>query len=962
MSFGGKGGSQAATAPRVTGLKIQTSVLGRAVTLAYGTNRQAPWLIWYGDFSATQHAAASGGKGGGGKGGGGGGGKKGGGTGSYTYTASVEFGICYGPINGVGAVFTGKMVLTPAGQGITIINGTYPQAPWSHLASNHSFITQSNFVPISGPFTVTVAFNTGFQQDFGVSTPTAADGTPGIAFTKVASAPGINQYSVSNIGVYTFNSANGGIEVLISYQSAGQAPGDQALSYNGIAIAAQANLNLGGAPNLPNINLEVFAVGSLAQTVEARTVPSSTPFTVQGARTISIDTSVNDQTGKTSRVTIVYFVGVLSVKRANGTAMTQVSSAPAVGQFSVDSKGLFTFNSADGGTSVVLTYQYYGDADPSFVIQDILTNAHYGMGFPSNRIDTASFATYQAYVQATGLLISPIYDAQVSTQSALQEIAKVTNSEFVWSGALLKIIPYGDEVVSGNGYTYTPPSAPLFDLTDDDFMDNQGATGSSSSSNSDPVLLIRKRPADQINSVKVEFSNRDNMYNPEVVEAKDQAAIDLFTLRQAGASAQHLLTDSAAARLSAQLQLQRGLIRNVYQVTLDMRYMVLDGMDIVSLTEAALGMNKQWGRILEIIENNDGSFSMMVEEYLQGTGHSAQFSYQRSLGFAQNANQVPGSVNTPIIFEVPVQIADNNGLEIAAIVSGGSNYGGCDIWVSTDDQTYKVFGRMFGSSRQGVLVNPLALGGDPDTLNSIRVNLTESAGTMNSGTQLDADLGHTLCWVDGEFISYQNATLLSQYFYSLGTYLRRGQYGSMISTHAAGSLFGRIDGSEFRFAYDKSLIGTTIYIKFLAFNAIGGAQQTLSDVNPYIHVIQGPPRPPNVTGFVATQLGNAVKFGWNPIPLALDPALKGYDILYSPQTLSMLDAAGTGAISLTEAGRGTEMTNADVPAGTWRFWIRARDIADQISATPTSFDLTISSASSVPLINSEQDAVWPGLY
>jgi hypothetical protein len=956
VSFG-KGGSQASTAPRITGLKIQTSVLGRVITLAYGVNRQAPWLLWYGDFTATQHAAASGGKGGGGKGGGGGGGKKGGGTGSYTYTTSVEFGVCYGPLQGpgIGAVFTGKMVLTPASEGLTIIPGTFPQSPWSHLVANHSFITQDNFIPINPPFTIAVGFNTGFQQDFGVTTPVAPDGTPGIAFTAVPSSPGVNQYSVSAGGVYTFNSANGGIEVLISYQSGTQNPGNQAIGYNGIALVAKANLNLGGSPTLPNINFETFALGSLAQAVEPRSVPSNAQLQV--SRAISIDTSVNDQTGVTSRTTVVYFANDLSVAYAGGGALSRVSSAPSTGQYSVDANGVYTFGSGDIGAGVTITYQYYGDADPSFVVTDLLTNPRYGAGFPVARLDSSAMAVYQAYCQATGLLISPVYDQQATAQALLDEIAKVTNSAFVWASGKLKIVPFGDEAITGNGYTYTPPAAALFDLTDDDFLENQNATGTSSSTNTDPVLLIRKRPADQINSVKVEFANRNNMYNPEVVEAKDQAAIDLFTLRQAGASAQHLLTDPTAARLSAQLQLQRGLIRNVYQITLDLRYMVLDPMDIVTLTDAPLGLVRQWARIMEIVENDDGTFSMMLEEYLQGTGHSAQFSFGTSVGYAANYNQSPGNVNVPIIYEVPVQIAGNSGLEIACLVSGGANFGGCDIWASSDGSTYKVVGRAFGSNRQGFLTAPFPAGADPDTADVLAVNLTESNGSLQSGTRQDADLAHTLCWVDGEFVSYQQATLVSQNFYRLGSYLRRGFYNSPVTAHATGSQFGRIDGSETTFAYDKSLIGSTIYVKFLAFNTFGGAQQTLSDVQPYLHLIKGPPPPPNVTGFTAQQLGNAVVFGWNPIPLTVDSAIKGYDISYGVQ-----GAPFSVATPLTESAKGTEMTNADVPAGPWRFWIVARDIADQLSPQPAYVDLTVSASSSVPLFSSEQDLAWVGVY
>ncbi len=61
------------------------------------------------------------------------------------------------------------------------------------------------------PFTVTVANATTFDTDLGVVY--AATGTP---LTRVASSPTQGQYSVAS-GVYTFNSADTGVAVLIDY-------------------------------------------------------------------------------------------------------------------------------------------------------------------------------------------------------------------------------------------------------------------------------------------------------------------------------------------------------------------------------------------------------------------------------------------------------------------------------------------------------------------------------------------------------------------------------------------------------------------------------------------------------------------------------------------------------------------------------------------------------------------------
>jgi hypothetical protein len=70
---------------------------------------------------------------------------------------------------------------------------------------------EAQSVPASTPFTVSVTNAGQWQDDCGVVY--AASGLP---LTKVASAPAAGQYSVA-AGVYTFNAADAGAAVLISY-------------------------------------------------------------------------------------------------------------------------------------------------------------------------------------------------------------------------------------------------------------------------------------------------------------------------------------------------------------------------------------------------------------------------------------------------------------------------------------------------------------------------------------------------------------------------------------------------------------------------------------------------------------------------------------------------------------------------------------------------------------------------
>ena len=602
------------------------------------------------------------------------------------------------------------------------------------------------------------------------------------------------------------------------------------------------------------------------------------------------------------------------------------------------------------------------DADPSRVVADLLTNPFYGAGFPAARLGDLS--TYQAYALAAGLWVSPAYTEQAQASQLLEDIASYTNSAFVWSGGTLTLVPYGDAALTGNGYSYAPPAAPLYDLGDDDFLAN--AAAGSAAASSDPVLVTRKRPSDAVNDLTLEFLDRANQYSSSTVEASDQAMIDLYGKRSDAGRNAHLFADVNAARQSAQLLLQRQAVRNTYQFTLDQRYILLDPTDIVSLSDARLGLDRQWVRITEITENDDGSLSITAEDYLAGTGSAATYSFGTGAGYAADYNTDPGDANPPLIFEPPPEITDT-GLEIWLAISGGAEWGGCNVYVSSDGDTYRLIGQKRGPSRQGVLTAALPAGLDPDLANSCSVDLSEGFGQLLAGTEADADAMHTLCWIagdggaGGELIAYQQATLTAPYRYDLGAsggapgYLRRGAYGTVIAAHAAGAGFARLDPGIFTVPYSKDQIGRTIFIKLASFNLWGGGLQSLGEVAAIAYKLQGPPPPPEVTGFIAQQNGNVVVFAWNAIT-ADGPAIKGYDIGYAPQ--------GTSDWSLfrmlTEASAGTEMTNADVPRGSWTFGIRARDIAGQLSPGIATADLVVTSTQ--PVIYSGDEApAWAGV-
>lgn len=710
-----------------------------------------------------------------------------------------------------------------------------------------------------------------------------------------------------------------------------------ALTYSGWAQAAAENLGLGSSANLPNMNWEVMALlyntapgtyggnGCLAggDADPSQVLPdmlSNAQYGIGFPASMVGQVNSADEAHVISGNTAVVNHGPSFLYNINcvigGQTLKCVPGGPQSMQFSFDSTtGTYHFNSAQNGQTVNIRYVWL-----------------------------STMATYQSFCLASGLWISPAYVNQTQMSSLIDDIAKATYSEVIWSSGVLQMIPRGTVALNANGYTYTPNTTPLFSLTDDDFMANTGSAasvGSSASSaagaasgggsSDDPVSITRIRKSDQINNIKIECLDRANQYATAIVEVSDAALIDRFGRRGGSTQSLHLFCDVNAANVSAHLQLQDQSILNMYSFQLDERFCILDPMDLVEATDPNFpGLTNVGVRILDLVENDDGSIGCTAEEYPGTLGQVPQFNIDTGQGLIQNFNVAPGDALTPAIFDVPVQLANVIGLETwlaTCSETGNPNWGGCDVYLSTDNATYAKIATLSGPSRIGTLTANLPSGSDPDTTNTLSIDLTESQGQIEGGTQNDADTATTLCFVDGEYLSYQQATLTSTYHYNLGCngapstgYLRRGQWGSSNSNHLAGSLFVRMDDNIVRIPYTKADIGRTIYIKLASFNIFGGGYQDLSEVTAYTHVIGGPPTiyAPQSLTVTAAKLG--LQLNWVNAP---NVGIAAVEIWRSA------DSTFAHATHIADAGSyATQYNDQTAVANTqYWYWIRCRDIS-----------------------------------
>lgn len=544
------------------------------------------------------------------------------------------------------------------------------------------------------------------------------------------------------------------------------------------------------------------------------------------------------------------------------------------------------------------------DADPAMFMLAMLTDGRYGAMFNAQRLN---LSLWSKYCRAAGLLMSPAFTEQIQAGELVDRMARLTNTGAVWSAGQLKMIPYGDSALTGNGATYSPVLTPQYDLDDSHFLPR---------SKSDPPIFANpKASADAKNWVRVEFLDRANEYNVAIAEWKDQADIDVNGLRPADIIVAHWIADRAVATKVAQLEVQRQLsIRTEYSFRLPWTFALLEPMDLVTITDAYLNLSKQPVRIIEINEDPDGQLDITAEEFPAGAATASTYGTQGAGGYAADFNADPGSVTAPFIFEAPSD-RTQTGLEVyAAVIGTGANWGGCNVWVSLDGTGYRNIGTVYDGARYGHLTGAISGGNLPVQLNG--------SETIEAASAEDAIALSSLCYIGGaspEFLAFQGATLTGVGAYTLSG-LNRGAYGTDgTAAHATNDPFVIVDESVAKSGpLELSMLGKTLYFKFTSFNLFGNHEQDLADVTAYEYTIDGGNAGLSAPiGLTATETTGGIQFTITPAGgrLAADVVLELYE---------GTAASPYGAAALVWSGINTTFLLTKPGPGTWYYWARAR--------------------------------------
>jgi hypothetical protein len=209
---------------------------------------------------------------------------------------------------------------------------------------------------------------------------------------------------------------------------------------------------------------------------------------------------------------------------------------------------------------------------------------------------------------------------------------------------------------------------------------------------------------------------------------------------------------------------------------------------------------------------------------------------QATQGYAPNHTTVPALINKPLIFVAPAELTVAGGEIWIAVSNSDPNYGGCYVYASNDNTSYKKIGKLDGNAKQGVLTSALSSVSPPFAVqDSLTLKLNNPTDDLESVSQQTFTNKDSLCYVGGEFLVYKTATLTAPSSYTLST-LTRGLYKRPTGADLNAD-FCLLDNAIFKKSFPAHKVGTTLYFKFQCFNLVGKGLQDLADLYAYSFLV-----------------------------------------------------------------------------------------------------------------------------
>jgi Putative phage tail protein len=514
-------------------------------------------------------------------------------------------------------------------------------------------------------------------------------------------------------------------------------------------------------------------------------------------------------------------------------------------------------------------------------------------------VDLPSLELTRNQCHASSLQGSLSMTSQKSAGDWLKLFYQCANAAPVWSGFKLKSIPWSEVSALGWGVVYYAPTGPGpiadLDVDNGDFVVD---------GNGPPITVERTAQTDAPNIFTATCYPRLPNYDATTISQPVSGAQLLYGVRKADPITLDCVVDAAVARKILMIAARRAsLDRNTYKFTLPTRRQLFEAMDLVTITDRKAGIVRVPVRFRSVEEDDKYNLACEASLFIYGENAPDNLSVTGNQGGGGGFYADPGSVNAPIVFQpVPRLLKNQNQPQVWIVVSGGSaSYGGCLVFVSTDgglSYNEDPIGSIQGNAVTGFTTADWPASNDPDSVNSLAVDLTESNGILESystddennftfpfyvagggdSVQIYVDgQGIARCgdvfvdgdqvvsrlsaiWVNGDEVaqygldsyipyelgSYSQEELTATSKYTIeaggGNYIRRAAFGAPFLgegvDHPSGSRFCMLNplgAGMLQVNLDPRWIGVELHLKFCAYNIFGANLQPLSEATDYTY-------------------------------------------------------------------------------------------------------------------------------
>jgi hypothetical protein len=458
------------------------------------------------------------------------------------------------------------------------------------------------------------------------------------------------------------------------------------------------------------------------------------------------------------------------------------------------------------------------DANPVDCLSDFLANTRYGAGMTVAQ-HPDDWPSVRSYCESQDIHVSPIIADRRRTVEHVEHLLSYFDGMLPYSQGQWRLRARRPE-------THT---ASLSDL--DYVGDEMPAFG-------------RMAGRETRNSLRLEYADRGDDYNRAVAEAGDDWSTD-----ETGARAETItlpgITRPALARRWIQRALWSRLIQPVMaSIRVGPRHTLLEPGDVVTMTHSEVDLLGMRMRVRAIAEAPESTFTVdLVEEpasilpWPTMPVQAGQFT-----ALAPDRQAGPGDT-LAVIAEWPSELpAQWSGVPVLAIGATGpsENWGGCNIHISRDGTSYVLAGSVRRRASLGFATGPTPevpmMGLYDDARGQLTVDLSASFGSVSGVARADM-LGTTqVAYLGGEWISFQDVTLVSSHTYALRGMLR-GLYDSDTSSKPAGAAFLHVGlpqaagGPTSPIALvplTRADLGQRVFLKLPSFSTWGVAQDITS--------------------------------------------------------------------------------------------------------------------------------------